>query len=406
MTDHQDADAIVVGAGIFGAALAYHLQQLNVGRVVMLDAGEPGRATSGSGAGFVGYWTAGYMPIPSTDDLALEDYGVRFYRSLSERGKPIDYRGGGSLFVATSEAGAPRVAKLADHPLAPSGTRALDPLETAKVTGNLLSADAVTTAVLHPGGIQISAGRATRALAALVGDEGVDIRPGTPVTRLLVDGRGVRGVSTSAGDLRSRTVILACGAWTNHLLSPLQATVPIARVIASRVVSPPSGVAETSPTVMVPEWNGLWLREHRGGITWGNTDGYAPLSEYADRVETGGHPQVKELVDAMSAALGPRLDVLVNGHDRSVAAWTQGLPCYTPDGRFIAGPVSEVPGLHVMAGDNEAGVTHGPGLARMVADLVAGNAVDYVDPSVYAVDRFERGEMTEEEILKAAPEYE
>ncbi|GII95176.1 NAD(P)/FAD-dependent oxidoreductase [Sinosporangium siamense] len=406
MTDHQDADAIVVGAGIFGAALANHLQQAGIGRVVMLDAGEPGRGTSGSGAGFVGYWTAGYMPVPSTDDYALEDYGVRFYRSLSERGKPIDYRGNGSLFVATSEAGAPRVAKMADHPLAPAGTRALDPLETAKVTGHLLSADAVTTAVLHPGGIQISAGRATRALAALAGAEGVEIRSGAPVNRLLADDRGVRGVRTPAGDLRSRTVILACGAWTNELLRPLQAAVPIARVIASRVVSPPSGVAESSPTVMVPEWNGLWLREHRGGITWGNPDGYAPLSAYADRIAVGDHPRVEELVDAMSAALGPRLDVLLNGRDRSVAAWTQGVPCYTPDGRFIAGPVPEVPGLHVMAGDNEAGVTHGPGLARMVADLVAGNAVDYVDPSVYAVDRFERRDMTEDEILNAAPEYE
>jgi len=402
---HQQDATIVVGAGIVGAATAFHLQQAGAGRVILLDAGEPGRATSDAGAGFVGYWTAGYLPVASSDEFALEDYGVGFYRSLSAGGGSIGFRGNGSLFVAVSESGAPDVAALADHPLAPVGTRQLSGSEVAELSGQLLSRDAVTTAVHHPGGIQISAGLATRELAAAASAMGVEVRGNSPVLEVLVDDGRVIGVRTSDGDLAAHAVVLACGAWANRLLAPLNQQVPLGRKIASRVVSPPSGVSALTPTVMVPEWSGLWVRENEGGLTWGNTVGYAPLHEHGIEIEAGGHPRVQCLIDDMIDYLSPRLSSLMPEHDVSCAEWSQGLPCFTPDGRFIAGPVTAIPGLHVAAGDNEAGVTHGPGIGRLMADLVLERTVDYLDPASFRLDRFPRGDLSDADVFAQTPDF-
>ena len=80
-----------------------------------------------------------------------------------------------------------------------------------------------------------------------------------------------------------------------------------------------------------------------------------------------------------------------------------GLPTWTPDGRHILGPAAEIDGYVVLAGCNECGVTHGPGLARIAADLVLGLPND-ADIGPYRVDRFPR--LSDERLqLEAERQY-
>jgi sarcosine oxidase subunit beta len=89
----------------------------------------------------------------------------------------------------------------------------------------------------------------------------------------------------------------------------------------------------------------------------------------------------------------PIADVVVIGHGvlGATAAPVQerasGLPTWTPDGRHILGIAPEIEGYVVLAGGNECCVTHGPGLARIAADLVTAGRTD-TDISAYRVDRF------------------
>lgn len=390
-----EVDVVIVGAGVLGLSVAAHLADRR--RVVVVDAGAPASGTSGAGAGFVGLWAAGYANFLTETDLELEQYGVDYYRRLAAEGAEIDYRANGNLFLATTEEGWSRwVEPVVEHPLAPPGTRALTPADVSAITGGVV--DSVLGGALHPGGIQLSAGRVTRALAARLAD---DIRPNTRVTGLLESGGSVTGVRTEAGEIKARAVVLACGAWTNALLVPVGRRLPMLRMIASRVISPPSGVSSSMPTVMVPDLYGLWLREHRGGLTYGNGDGYAPLFELGGSLGDGGQPRREELVHRLVEKLSPRLSKLVPTHDTSIAWWLQGVPCMTPDRRFIAGPVPEADGLYVVTGDNEAGVTHGPGLGRLMADLIT---KDRSPCEEYRVDRFEPDAFpTEDAVLRAMP---
>jgi len=76
-----------------------------------------------------------------------------------------------------------------------------------------------------------------------------------------------------------------------------------------------------------------------------------------------------------------------------------GLPTWTPDGRHILGPAPSIEGYYVLAGCNESGVTHGPGLARLAAELIATGGTD-ADISAYRVDRF--GPLTDAALQAAA----
>lgn len=401
----NDVDIIVVGAGIMGTSLAYHLLERGAGDVMLIDAGDPSSATSGAGAGFVSLWAAGYNPYNTEGDLALQQYGIDFYSRLPGTGALIDHRRDGNLFIATTDSGYEKfIAPMEDHPFAPARVQTLNGLEVSRLSGGAFAADAVVGGVLHPDGIQMSAGRANRALAAQIAAKGGTVRTHTHVNGLLVSDGRVSGVRTEDGDVRAREVVLASGAWTNQLLSDVGFRLPLLRLVATRAITPPSGVSRTMPTVMIPELNGLWLREHRGGFTYGNHDGYAPLFELGGEVEQPGRPRRDELVERLRTSLSSELARVIPKHDTSIAWWLQGLPCMTPDRHFIAGPVPDVEGLHVFAGDNEAGVTHGPGLARMLTDIMLDGASDWVDTSIYRPDRFKNDEYTTEaEIWEALP---
>ena len=62
-----------------------------------------------------------------------------------------------------------------------------------------------------------------------------------------------------------------------------------------------------------------------------------------------------------------------------LASWAQGVPCYTPDNALMVGKVPGHDNIVVVGGDNESGVTHGPGLGRLASEL----ALDRFDPAAF-----------------------
>ncbi|MYW97916.1 FAD-binding oxidoreductase [Amycolatopsis rubida] len=398
-----DTDVVVVGAGIFGACVADHLLERGAERVILVESELPATATSRAGGGFVGLWAAAYNATFDATDLALEQYGIEFYRALAASATRVELRSNGNLFLALTEDGyRTKVASVLAHPLAPSGTRALSAAEVHQATGGVFAAGEVAGGVLHAEGVQLSAGRATAALVKRVVGRGGELRSYTRCNGLLTTDSGVVGVRTDFGDIRASSVVLACGAWSNALLTEVSYQAPLARLVATRAISRPSGVPSDLPTVMVPELAGLWLREHRGGLTWGSADGYAPLTEIGGSIEGVSQPRREDLVERLATGTGAALPNLIPGHDVAIDWWLQGVPCLTPDRRFLAGPVPETPGLYLLAGDNEAGVAHGPGLGRVVADLVLTGGSEWVDPQPYRLNRFGRHEfLTEQAVLDA-----
>lgn len=382
----QRADVVVVGGGILGSSIALHLVRAGAGTVALLERDGMGAGTSSAGAGFVALWAGGHVPVWDEKELALERYAVELYAELQQR-QEIGYRQKGTVWAATTEQGwDERVAHIGANPLA--RTETIDGPELAARTG-IVDGDAVYRAVFQPDGCQVSAGKAALALGDVFAAEGGIVESRRPVTGLRVTGDRVTGVDTPWGPVEAGAVVVAAGAWTNQLLEPIGCWLPMVPMVASRITTGPLGVPADMPPMVWPEFAGMWVRQEGEGLVWGC--GYwseprfaftvAPAPERFDQLPLDGVEEMR----AWGRKAAKAMPVLAEPVSHTVA---HGAPTYTPDIRGLVGPMTGIDGLFVAGGCNEAGVTHGPGYGRLLADLVVHGKSEFIDPSPLRVDRF------------------
>jgi len=384
----QRAEALVVGGGILGACAAAHLLEAGISDVLLLERDDLAQATSSAGAGFVGIWAGGYLPPWKEEEVAIERYALHFYRDLADERHEFDYKQNGNLWAATTnEAWERFVAPIAGHEAVPE-RRVLTSDEVEEVTG-IISSEAVVGGVLFPNGCQVSAPKATRAVAARFNEHGGRLDVRRPVERLVVEHGRVVAVETARGRIDAGIVVLAAGAWINVLLRELGVRVPMVPLVQSRIVTEPLGVPPTMPTLMLQEFNFIWLREEYGGLLWGSSYEEAPRLAFVeedppnrfDQLPLDGVQKVQRDGEDASRAI----PVLARYCRMTIA---QGAPCYTPDLRGMVGPVPGIDGLYVVGGCNEAGITHGPGWGKLLAEVVVTGSSKLTDIDVFRLDRF------------------
>jgi glycine/D-amino acid oxidase-like deaminating enzyme len=178
---------------------------------------------------------------------------------------------------------------------------------------------------------------------------------------------------------------------------------PLLRILATRIVTDDRRMPSPLPTIQCRELR-LWLRECFGGVTWGSVQGYAPLYRLESPGEAlaPGRPHYPQMLDSLLSHQRNSLETIFPPlRDSSVVSWTQGVPCYTPDHNFIVGALPGHPSILVAGGDNESGVTHGPGLGRLLSDLVL-ERTPFVDPRRWQPARFGPNRYPTEESIELA----
>jgi glycine/D-amino acid oxidase-like deaminating enzyme len=393
-------DVIVVGGGILGCSAAYHLRTAGIGEVLLLERDDVAQATTSAGAGFLAVWGAGHVPAWRAEERAIECYGLDFYQQIAALGYDIGYKRNGNLWAATThEAWTRHVALIADSEAVPD-KRVLEPREVEAITG-IIPRDAVVGGVLHPGGSQVTAPKAARAVADLFARAGGAIEVRRPVTRLRVGNGRVTGVETARGTVEADRVVLAAGAWTNALLRPLGLRLAQAPLTATRIVTEPLGVPTTMPTLVLPEFNDIWLREEKGGLLWGCAYEAAPRYDLVDREVPERFDQLAldGLFETMRVGVAASVAIPVLARYRSVTM-AQAAPCYTADRRAMLGPVPDVEGLYVVGGDNESGITHGPGFGKLIAELLTDGRTALTDITAFRPDRVGDGEASDAAVVR------
>lgn len=405
-TNNADASAsegggtIVIGGGIIGCSAAYHLLQSGANKVTLLDAGTPGAATTGAGAGFVSHWSAGMIPL-GEEGFVLQQYGLDFYRMLSELGTEIGYRPNGTLIMAlTAQGREDFVLPVLNSPYAPKEMQDLDAAAIGRKMGGLIDPARVHSGAYNPHGIQLDTSMALRVLVGEIEKRGGSVRSGVHVSSIHASDGGVR-LETSAGRIDAERVIVASGAWNNELLAGLGWRLPLLRVLATRVVTDDRGLPSNIPTVQCRELR-LWLREAFGAVMWGSGRHYTPLHRLGgDRIDPG-QPHDAALMQAMvDRELAELQTVFPPLRGSRVASWAQGIPCYTPDLGLVVDHVPGTENVVVVGGDNETGVSHGPGLGRLAAEIALG-LPRLVDTARFRADRFAPDAFATEADVEAA----
>ncbi|MQA07491.1 MAG: FAD-dependent oxidoreductase [Pseudonocardiaceae bacterium] len=403
VSDH--ADVVVVGGGVQGAAVALHLLEAGVRDVLLLERDEPFEATSGAGAGFVGIWAVAF-PTFGKEEVAVEHYGINFYRRLQEQGYDVDFAQNGFLFVGANEESLLGLRGMDRHPLDPD-THLVDGKRVEELTDGVILADEGIAGAYQPAGAHVYTKKVGAAMIARISALGGRIEPRRPVTGLRVRGERIVGVETTTGAVSSDSVVLSAGAWNNELLRPHGAFLPFVPLLTSRIITEPLGVPPSLPAVLLfgatSDAPVLWIRQHEGGLLWGGVymnhprDTLLGLDKLPTRFD---ETPIDGVLECQRAAAGASRFMPAFGRYRSMTL-KHGAPCYTPDSRALVGSVPGIEGLYAIAGDNEGGITHGPGFGKALADHLVHGFSELTHLDAWQLDRFDGQYTTDVEVAAA-----
>jgi 4-methylaminobutanoate oxidase (formaldehyde-forming) len=216
------ARVVIVGGGVIGCSVAYHLSKLGWSDIVLLERKQLTSGTTWHAAGLIGQLRQ------SVKMTQLARYTSELYRGLeAETGQATGYRQCGSVSVATTtgrmeelqrNASMAKVFGLTVNVVGPNEIASLYPL------ANL---DDVIGGIYIPSDGYANAVDVTQALAKGARRGGAQIFQDTKVTSILHDGRRVSGVETTQGRIAADYVVLCGGIWTRDLAAAIGVTVPL-----------------------------------------------------------------------------------------------------------------------------------------------------------------------------------
>ena len=373
VTSPRDAEVTIVGGGAVGAAVAYFLARAGLRDIQLLERGGLCEATSSQAAGFVG------QARPTIDRARLTMAAAEVYRGFEgETGYSMDYRECGAVRLALSDASARELTQIA---------------ETAKVTGLpvefltgaqlheiypvLERTDAVRAALWSPTDGYLQPNSLVSAYIGAARELGVQVVTHAAVTGIGIRAGAVESVTTHAGTVRTEQMIIAAGPWSAALARLAGLELPIVPVLHEYFVTEPvPGWHAGLPCLRIPE-----VQVYARGES--------------DRVLCGGFENAGTSIDPRDVTVASRLaarpnwDVL-GGFAESLSAFApavatagvattfQGWPAFSPDGRFIVGPVSAIRGLALAAACNAHGVSGSAGLAMHLVESLTSDPSPYV----------------------------
>jgi sarcosine oxidase subunit beta len=382
------AEVVVVGAGIVGASIAYHLTEAGCKNVLVLE-----RETR-LGLGSTGKSMGGVRAQFATDvNIRMSLYSIPFLAQFEEvTGFESGYKPHGYLFVATSDKHMSYLR--ANHErqaaLGLRGAEVLAPGDVAKMLPQMRSDDIVggtfcpTDGFVDPYSVMNGfLGKAQRSGCRL--ERGVDVQ--VVITK---DGR-VDGVRTSRGNVSSRTVVNAAGPWAGLLSKTAGVDLPIYPLRRMLVPTEPfPGLPDRLPMV-IDMSTGFHFRPEGIGLLMAWND-----PEEKPGFQTSFDPAFVEKILTHAVDRVPCFaDLQVNPS----RAWA-GMYSMSPDHHSILGPVADLQGFYCANGFSGHGVMHSPATGRIVSDLILQNGVsDVIDAGLLSLGRFAEGRLIHESAL-------
>jgi 4-methylaminobutanoate oxidase (formaldehyde-forming) len=365
---------VVVGGGIVGCSVAYHLALRGESDVVLLERSELTSGTTWHAAGLVGQ-------LRATHNLTrLAQYTTELFATLgTDTGQPTGFRQCGSIAVASTPerleelrrgASMARVFGLPVEVITAADVERMSPLaRTDDLLGGVyLPGDGVTNPV-----------DTTRAFAKGARDRGVQIVEHTPVRRILVEeGRAV-GVEYEVDGvprvLRADAVVNAAGMWARELGATAGATVPLHAAEHFYVVTDAvDGLPPTMPVLRDQDAR-AYVKAEAGKLLVG---WFEPVAKPWGTPRRHGSgipadfsfgtlpPDLDHIAPLMTAA-AHRIPVL---EDVGIQLFFNGPESFTPDDRYLLGETPAVAGLFVACGFNSIGIQSSGGAGKVLADWI------------------------------------
>ena len=365
----DQAQIVIIGGGIFGTSIAYHLAKAGCTDVVLVEKGELTSGTTFHSVGLVSQ----FRTSPAL--MKVMNYSISLYNEIArgEGGDSLGWHTVGSLRLASS----------------PDRLKALQ-REVSRAQGIGLAADIISPsevldiypemspeslygAVYVPDDGHIDPSGITYEFARLAREMGVKIYTKVRVADIELSAQHeVTKVITDQGDIKTECVVNAAGQWAPRIGEMVGVHIPIVPMMNQYLTTKPIAGHELpadTPVIRDPD-NLFYCREDVGTFLFGgfetnpkpwSVDG-APWSFTQELL-----PGEWEMFEDIMAGAMRRIPIL---QEVEVIELINGPDAFTPDGYYALGPVPGIKGFFVAAGGSDNGIAGGGGIGKLLAEWI------------------------------------
>jgi glycine cleavage system aminomethyltransferase T/glycine/D-amino acid oxidase-like deaminating enzyme len=360
------ARVVIIGGGVIGCSIAYHLTKLGWSDVVLLERKRLTSGTTWHAAGLVGQ-------LRATMNLTkLAQYTTHLYARLeAETGQATGFTQRGSISIATNSerleelrrgAAMAKIFGLEVHDVS---------AQEIKNKWPLLNVDDVVGGVFLPNDGQTSPTDTTMALAKGATMGGAKIFENRAVSEILTERGRATGVITAEGAIAADNVVLAAGMWSRELAAGCNVDVPLQACEHFYVVTEPfAGLTPDLPVLRDPD-HCAYFKEDAGRLLLGAfepnakpwaVEGIPKDFEFGELAENMDH-----FMPVLEAAMRrlPALETV------GIRRFFNGPESFTPDVRYMLGETPDVRGLFVAAGFNSIGIQSAGGAGKVLAEWIS-----------------------------------
>ena len=376
----RSADAVVVGGGVHGASVAYHLARRGARRVVLVERKFLASGPTGRSSALVRRFYAMDF-LTRTANLS-----ATVFQQWAEEigGGDPGFRQVGILWLAGPDRAEHLRANVGRAQELGVNVVALAPSEVQRLVPAMAVED-VALGAYEPESGYADAAMTTNALATRARELGATIVQYVPVETILTAGDKVTGVRTAAGEISAPAVVICAGLWAGRLLEPLGIEAPVAPTRHQMCffrrppdLDPHPGILDRpQATYMRPETGNLTIH---GLVAY---DEVVDPDHYNEGADPGEVLRNAELI----AHRFPAME-----HGLSMGGYS-GVYDNTPDHQPVLGAVPEYAGLHVDFGWSGHGFKHAPAVGDIVAQVVLDGHAAGWDLAPLCWSRFRAGAL-------------
>lgn len=378
-------DAIIVGGGVLGGAVAFYLAKRGVENILLLERNRVAQGNSSLAAGLL---TRGRFK-PNLIPMVLETYqAIREVEAVTRRS--LNLRRTGCLYASISPEHQKNLRELAAT--STEGGLKVEWLDTTTASHLVpwMRLPRDTSVVFMPedgyvDGYTLTSGYIKAALTL-----GIHIRENTEVTEIIKRGEHIIGVKTASEKINANIVIDAAGVWAGLLAHEIGISLPMAPIRSHYwITEPHSQFSPEQPFVILPDARAyarpetnrlLFGFRERESVSVHPFDLPDTMNGFSFKKDANGWQTLMEGAPDMSLYF-PLIEQI------QISSYIRGLSNYTPDGNFVLGEYPGLSGFIAATGCAGAGIAMSGGIARLIADLVTGQT-PYVDPTPHQIHRF------------------
>tara|TARA_B100000795_G_scaffold27759_1_gene18447 strand:+ start:1483 stop:3927 length:2445 start_codon:yes stop_codon:yes gene_type:complete len=396
----KNSKVVVIGGGVAGCSVAYHLAKLGWKDTILLERDQLTSGTTWHAAGLVGQLGS------SSTITRLRKYSLNLYKELEKKtGLSTGLKQNGAITVATSKE---RLQELLRQATAAQLFDVNVEILNKKQTKDLypiINDEDILGSVYMPEDGQADPVGITNVLAKAAKMEGVKIFEKTPVDKILVKNKTIVGVQTKFGQIDCEYVVLCTGMWSRQIGEDIGVSVPLYPNEHFYIITEPIKNLPKNLPVLRDYDSCLYLKEDAGKMLVGIFEPNAkPAFKDKGKVPNdfsfGEFPDDFDHFEPYLEKSFHRLPILEN---TGIRKFFSGPESFTPDTQYLLGETAEVRNLYTCCGFNSIGLASSGGAGRVTAEWIING---HMNEDLFSLDikRFQKFHSSKKFIMERVTE--